>query len=170
MLFKIYNSNAMLNKIKTVRANTLVWLTHKVALPLLLVIRKPKEFSYDLTQLLALPDGSLGRELALFLHNNDLHLLRYYEKHDIKHVLFNYPSTEEGEVCLQYFMLGNGHVSFPVLITVTFGALFMPEYYRLFAAAYKRGRHVPSLKNTDWFALVPQQLRTVQQQLHLRTI
>jgi ubiquinone biosynthesis protein Coq4 len=157
----------MLKKIKKIRERMLVWLTHKVALPVLLVIRKPKEFPYNLHQLLALPEGTLGRELALFLHANDLHLLRYYEKHDIKHVLFGYPSTEAGEVCLQFFMLGNGHVSFPVLITVTFGALFMPEYYSLFAKAYKRGKQVPSMEQIDWFDLIPVQLKTTQQQLKL---
>ncbi|MBL7718715.1 MAG: hypothetical protein JNL72_07760 [Flavipsychrobacter sp.] len=157
----------MITKLKKFRERTLVWLTHRVALPVLLVIRKPKEFPYNMPQLQALPEGTLGRELALFLRGNDLHLLRYYEKHDIKHVLMGYPSTEEGEVCLQYFMLGNGHVSFPVLITVTFGALFMPEHYRLFAQAYRRGKATPSMNGVEWFDLVPLSLRSVQQQLQL---
>jgi ubiquinone biosynthesis protein Coq4 len=153
-----------MNTLKKIRAATLVWLTHKVALPALLIIRRPKEFPYNMQQLQALPEGSLGRELALFIRSNGLHLLRYYEKHDIKHVLFGYPSTEEGEVCLQYFMLGNGHVSFPVLITTIFGALFMPEYYSLFRQAYKRGRGTPSFSGVEWFGLIPLQLSAIRQQ------
>jgi len=157
----------MLRRIKKVRGNVLVWLTHRVALPILLLIRKPKEFEYSLNDLHDLSDGSLGKELALFIEANGLHLLKYYEKHDIKHVLFGYPSTEEGEVCLQFFMLGNGHVSFPVLITVIFGLLFMPEYYSLFIKAYKRGKRTPALKNVEWFDLVPQQLAAIRNQYQL---
>ena len=156
-----------MKSLKKIRANTLVWLTHQVALPMLLIIRKPKEFPYNMQQLQALPEGTLGRELALFIRCNGLHLLRYYEKHDIKHVIFDYPSTEDGEVCLQYLMLGNGHVSFPVLITVIFGALFMPEYDSRFAKAYKRGKQTPSLNDVDWFDLIPLQLKAVRQQYHL---
>jgi ubiquinone biosynthesis protein Coq4 len=161
------NAAPMLKRLRRTREKILVWLTHKIALPVLLVIRKPKEFPYTLGELHQMPEGSLGRELAIFLANNKLHLLRYYEKHDIKHVIMDYPSTEKGEVCLQFFMLGNGHVSFPVLITVSFGTLFMPEYYKAFAAAFTRGKRSNSLNGLDWFTLVPLPLAVIRKNYNI---
>jgi ubiquinone biosynthesis protein Coq4 len=56
-------------------------------------------------------------------------LLPYYARHDIKHILLDYDTKNEGEGCLQCFMLGNGHVSFPVVATVLYGWATMPEHW-----------------------------------------
>ena len=109
------------------RSSLLVFLTHNMALPLLQLIRKEDKFPYNMQQLMAMPAGSLGYNLAAFLRQKQLKLLPYYARHDIKHLLLEYDTTDEGEVCLQCFMLGNGHISFPVLATVFYGFTTMPE-------------------------------------------
>ena|SRR6478735_6142705 len=138
------------------RSLILVFLTHQLALPLLKIIRKPEVFPYSRVQLYEMPEGTLGKDLITMLDENRFNLLTHYARHDIKHILLNYPTTDEGEVSLQMFMLGNGHVSFPVLITVLFGSITMPEYWSSFIGAYRRGKKSPSIDSWKWFAIVPQ--------------
>src|SRR6476661_2751172 len=106
----------MYKKFSLIRSWLLVYLTHRLALPILRLIRKPEVFPYSAETLKSFPEGSLGRDLVEMLEKNKLELLAHYAKHDMKHILLGYPTTDEGEICLQAFMMGSGHVSFPVVI------------------------------------------------------
>jgi ubiquinone biosynthesis protein Coq4 len=132
----------------------LILLTHRLALPVLKLVRRPEVFPYTREQLQALPEGSLGRDLANMLEANRFELLTHYAKHDMKHILLDYPTTDKGEVCLQAFMLGNGHISFPVASTLAFGMLTMPEYWRAFQTAWRRGKQAPAISGWNWAELV----------------
>lgn len=149
------------------RERLLVYLTHRIALPVITFLRPPAPFPYTHHQLLQLDDDSTGRALVQLLDGYHLHLLPHYEQHDLKHLLLGYPPTEEGEVCLQAFMFGNGHYSFPVLASVVFGMLTMPEHHRSMRRARQRGRATPPLGGTNWFALVPHPLEAARAQLQL---
>ena len=130
------------------RSKLLVYLTHNMALPLLKLIRKPISFPYSIEELQQFNDDTLGKELTRFLKENNLQLLPYYAKHDIKHILLDYKTTDEGEGCLQSFMMGNGHFSFPVVATVVYCFCTMPEHWHSFRMAYRRGQR--SIKISDW--------------------
>ena len=132
----------MYKLIVQLRSKLLVLLTHNMALPLLRVIRRPMKFPYTREELAAFEPGTLGKELVAYLDERNLQLLPYYAKHDIKHILLQYDTNDEGEVCLQCFMLGNGHLSFPVAATVLYGFATMPEYWSKFIQAWKRGQKV----------------------------
>lgn len=147
------------------RAGLLEFLTHSMALPLLKLLRNPWKFPFDNKTLSQMEAGTFGRELHDFLDSRGLQLLPYYAKHDIKHILLGYDTTGEGEVCLQLFMLGNGHKSFPVIATVLFGLLLMPEHYPAFRKAYRRGKGASSLEKVDWYGLVPQYVNSVRSEL-----
>jgi len=140
--------------IKKYRSAVLVYLTHKMALPILKLIRKPVLFPYSTAQLKQLPANTMGNDLAVFLEKKKLGLLPYYAKHDIKHILLEYDTTDDGEVCLQCFMLGNRHISFPVLATVMYGFVTMPEYWHLFRKAFRRGRACRPIEGWKWFELL----------------
>lgn len=140
--------------LKRTRSAILVFLTHKIALPLLKQARKPSHFIWSELELFQLPAGSLGNDLYLFLEKRDLPLLRHYARHDIKHVLLGYDTTDDGEVCLQSFMLGNGRISFPVLATVLFGFITMPEHWSKMRAAYRQGRRSTSFHHWEWNELL----------------
>lgn len=146
----------MHKKIKWARARLLIWLTHRMALPVLRYIRRPERFPYTVEELDRFPKGSLGKELILFLEERKLALLPYYARHDLKHILLEYDTTDKGEGCLQCFMLGNGHVSFPVLATVLYGWLTMPEYWAFFRKAFRRGRRSSPIARWKWFELLDQ--------------
>ncbi len=137
-----------------VRSKLLVFLTHSLALPILQVIRKPEVFPYSKTELQNFPAGTLGNDLVNFVEEKNIQLLPYYARHDIKHILLQYDTTDNGEVCLQCFMLGNGHVSFPVIATVIYGYITMPEYWSNFKVAYKRGKASNPISNWAWFEIL----------------
>lgn len=136
------------------RSALLVYLTHRMALPILKLVRKEARFPFPISQLQAFPQGTLGRDLADFLDVKELELLPYYARHDIKHILLNYDTTDEGEGNLQCFMLGNGHVSFPVLATVFYCFLTMPEHWKSFREAYKRGTKSTKIQDWKWFEIL----------------
>ena len=144
------------------RSKVLVMLTHNLALPFLKIIRRPKPFPFSMEALCRFEHGSLGNDLAGFLALKNLKLLPYYAKHDIKHILLEYDTTDEGEVCLQCFMLGNGHLSFPVAATVLYGAFTMPEYWSKFKIAYNRGRQAAPIDQWEWFEILHEKTAVLQ--------
>ena len=148
------------------RSGLLVWLTHKMALQVLKLIRKPERFPYTVEDLQAFADGTLGKDLVNFLQHKNLQLLPNYARHDIKHILLGYDITDEGEGSLQCFMLGNVHVSFPVLATVIYCFVTMPEYWDKFRKAYQRGKAAPAISNWKWFELLEQTTQQLKQSLH----
>lgn len=156
----------MYKLIITIRSTLLVFLTHKLALPLLQLIRKPELFPFTVTDLKNLPTGTLGHELIHFIEEKDLKLLPYYAKHDIKHLLLEYDTTDCGEVCLQCFMLGNGHVSFPVISTVLYGVVTMTEYWKHFAKAFKRGQSCISIAQWNWIEIIPLPTKTLREKIN----
>ncbi|MEO7446446.1 MAG: Coq4 family protein [Ferruginibacter sp.] len=137
-----------------IRSAVLVFLTHSMALPILKMVRKPEIFPYSKKDLQGFKEGSLGKDLVQFIHDKNIELLPYYARHDIKHILLDYDTTDDGEVCLQCFMLGNSHISFPVLATVFYGYATMPEHWSKFRQAYKRGKDADCLEKWAWFEIL----------------
>lgn len=152
-------------RIKKLRERILVFLAHDIGLPYFRLTRRQRSFPYTREALRHLPEGSVGSALFCFLKDNDLKLLPYYEKHDIKHVVLGYPPDEKGEICLQCCMLANGRFTLPVIATVLFGLLTMPEYYPAFYKAFVRGKKAAPLKSLQWFALMPYSLEAVRSRI-----
>lgn len=151
------------------RSAVLVFLTHRMALPVLKLVRKPEIFPYTAEELNLFENGTLGKELHTFLQLNKLRLLPYYARHDIKHLLLDYCTTDEGEGCLQCFMLGNGHLSFPVIATVAYCFFTMPEYWHLFREAYRRGQLAPAISNWKWFEILGMETQVLQNKINALT-
>jgi ubiquinone biosynthesis protein Coq4 len=137
-----------------IRTVILVFLTHKIALPVLKITRRPNAFAFNKEQLKEFPVGTLGNDLYLFLEKRKLPLLNHYARHDLKHVLLGYDTSDVGEACLQSFMLGNGRISFPVLATVLYSFLTMPEHWGKMRKAMRQGRRAVSFHGWPWNELV----------------
>ena len=60
-----------------------------------------------------LEEGTLGKEIAKCLKENNLNLVPNYESHDLKHTLLNFKMTPLDEIRMQAFMIGNGNWSIP---------------------------------------------------------
>ena len=144
----------MKRRLIKVRETILVFLTHKIALPMLKLVRRPNEFTYSEDDLQSFPSGTLANDLFIFLKDRNLPLLRHYARHDLKHVLLGYDTTEEGEACLQSFMFGNGRISFPVLATVTYSFITMPEYWGKMKEAFLHGKKNDPIHPWKWNELL----------------
>ena len=155
----------MYKRIIQLRSALLVYLTHRMALPVLRLIRKPEIFPFTAEELKSFPDHTLGKDLVNFLEIKQLDLLPYYARHDIKHILLQYDTTDEGEVCLQCFMLANKPLSFPVVATVVYGMMTMPEYWGKFRKAYKRGSNCKPVEDWQWFTLLDQPVQLLRQKI-----
>ena len=151
------------------RSAVLVFLTHSLALPILKLIRKEEKFPYLMDELDRMPVGTLGKDLHDFLEERDLDLLPYYARHDMKHILLGYDTTDVGEGCLQFFMLGNGHRSFPVLATVGFCLLTMPGHWHMFRQAWRRGKESAPISGWDWFMLVGEKTTDLRAEINQST-
>ncbi len=158
----------MYKNIIKLRSQILVYLTHNLALPFLKFVRKPIPFPHTMHSLSLMQNGTLGKDLYKFLTNKKLLLLPYYAKHDIKHILLEYDTTDEGEVCLQCFMLGNRHLSFPVIATVLFGFVTMPEHWKKFITAYRRGTKSASLKHYKWFDIIGKKTMVLRNRINTK--
>ena len=152
--------------VRKIRSSILVMLTHQLALPLLRLIRKPEIFPYPAEGLKQFPEQSLGKDLFLFLEKRNLPLLPYYARHDIKHILLDYDTTDDGEVCLQCFMMGNGHFSFPVAATVLYGYITMPEHWKKFRIAYQRGKNAVPISDWVWFDILHEPTQSLKQKIN----
>ncbi len=105
-------------------------------------------FPFSLDGLRNFPQGSLGHSVAMFLDAHHFAFIPNYETHDIRHVLYDYPMTLEGEVQMMAFQAGckDGWKNAFVWICLGVAVPTMPERWQLLWRNYQRGSR---LKNID---------------------
>ncbi len=94
----------------------------------------------------SLKTGTVGKEIANILDEKNLTLVPYYESHDLKHVLLDYKMTEEDEIRMQAFMIGNRNYSTPSFVIFIFGAILLPDLWKIFRSDFKKGRNSIPIK------------------------
>ena len=95
-----------------------------------------------------LEEGTLGKEIANCLKENNLNLVPNYESHDLKHSLLNFKMNPLDEIRMQAFMIGNGNWSIPSLAIFIFGAILLPNKWKLFKEDFREGRKAIPIK--EW--------------------
>lgn len=95
-----------------------------------------------------LDEGTLGKEIAECLKENNLDLVPHYESHDLKHILLNFEMTPVDEIRMQAFMIGNGNWSIPSVAIFLYGALLLPSKWSVFVSDYKEGGKAIPIK--EW--------------------
>lgn len=157
----------MIKLIKYLRSGLLEFLTHRIALPLIGKFRKKPKFIHSMEGLLLLEDGTLGKDLALYLKKMNFILLPNYEQHDCKHIILQYEMNEEGEARMQFYFLGNRHYSIPVFSTCFICFFLMPEYWKQFYKDYQLGKTGKPFDEIDYNQLVF--LRTADLRKHFKS-
>jgi ubiquinone biosynthesis protein Coq4 len=102
--------------------------------------RKKSTFNYTMDDLEQLPEGTLGKDLVEYLKKMNFTLLKNYERHDCKHILFEYEMDELGEAGLQFYFLGNGKYSIPSITTALAYITLMPENWKYYQLQYIKGK------------------------------
>ena len=93
-----------------------------------------------------LEEGTLGKQIANSLKENNLNLVPNYESHDLKHSLLNFKMTPLDEIRMQAFMIGNGNWSIPSLAIFIYGAILLPSKWKIFVEDFKEGRNAIPIK------------------------
>lgn len=143
-----------MKKIKYFRSKLLEFLTHGIALPLIGKFRKKPKFVHTMEHLHMFDEGTLGKDLVLYLNKMNFKLLPNYEQHDCKHIILQYEMDEEGEARMQFYFLGNRHYSVPVLSTCFICFFLMPEYWKQFYCDYQLGKSGKPFDDIDYNRLV----------------
>ncbi|KUJ61955.1 hypothetical protein AR687_10380 [Flavobacteriaceae bacterium CRH] len=105
-------------------------------------------YEQKVSDLRKLKNGTLGKQIADCLDNNNWTLVPKYESHDLKHILLNYQMTAEDEIRMQAFMVGNGNYSIPSFAILLFGAILLPDLWLTFYSDFKKGRK--SIAISEW--------------------
>lgn len=121
---------------------------------------------YTREDLLRMPRESLGRLLGEFLLKNDYHLLAKMEDHDVMHVLMEFKTTVEDEVKMQYFLIGNGKKSIYAWFTIIFGSLMIPEFFKEYFQAFRKGKSCHNISNWDFQYLLGEPIELLQRQIN----
>lgn len=145
-------------------------LTHKLALPLILMFRRGISFEYSLEQLLAFPDHTLGKDLAVYLKKKNFNLIPGYIRHDCKHILLGYEMDEEGEARMQFYFLGNRHYSVPVVTTAVLCFVLMPEHWTKFYYEFKKGRKSKPFYLTDFEKIIRMNISDLRNQFSIASV
>jgi len=107
-----------------------------------------EELKEKVKQLEKFEDGTLGKEIVKCLKEKNLNLVPNYESHDLKHSLLKFEMTPLDEIRMQAFMIGNGNWSIPSLAIFIYGAILLPNKWRIFQEDYQNGKRAIPIK--DW--------------------
>ena len=127
--------------------------------------KKQMAWTTSRTQLRQYEEGSLGKDLAIFLTINQFELEAKFEKHDIYHVLTDYTTTVVGEICLSIFLIANGKRSIYTRGVAFVGSIAMIEHFKLFKAAYLRGKYAHSIAKWQFEHLLKENTNDLKKQI-----
>lgn len=135
------------------------WKIIEAMKPLYFLLRKNKKpWTITIDELRSMDNGTLGKDLYLFLVRHNFRLIPKAEFHDVYHVLFDLDTDVRDEACVQFIPLGNGRRSLPYVSSTLVAAIFYPEYWADFYRAYMRGKNARTFHNWKF-----------EEMLHLKT-
>ncbi len=119
-------------------------------------------------QLQHYPQSSVGYAVWTHLQDNGFTLIPGHERHDILHVLLDYDTDLQGELCIQAFLAGNRNLSLAGTLILTLATL-VPEYLPALYRAFQRGCLSPSLTREQTVFYLDQNLHQAQASIPLKT-
>lgn len=142
----------------------------ETAVPSLNRFRQAPKWDHPIEKLRALPEESIGKELARFIDLQNLMLLPKYEVHDLLHVLLGYGTSPYEELKLQGFMLGNGSATFAGKVLFLLGLFIKPEYYSSLRVEFERGKKAKLIRNYDFNELVTEKTLSLRTELNVPAV
>ncbi len=128
--------------------------------------RHTRGWVYSRLDLLRMPVGSLGLKLGEFLTKHQYDLIPKMEDHDVMHVLMGFKTTVEDEVKMQFFLIGNQKRSVYAFVAAIAGCILIPEFYKEYIEAFKKGKKCHNISNWDFQYLLGEPVEVLQRQIH----
>lgn len=104
-----------------------------------------KKVSSEQLSLKDCEEGSIGKGLYKFLKSNGLHLVPWYEAHDLKHVILGYGVTPPEEMKMQAFMFGNSGFSWVITPIYCSFVIWTPSVWRELLYHFKMGLYTKNI-------------------------
>lgn len=143
------------------------------------LVVKPLQFFFArksheqmLERMRSFPESTVGSDLAKMLDDRGLKLIPGFQKHDLNHLILGYDMTPEEELCMQAYLIGNGHWQLQCVLFLS-SACLLPGLWSTLWDHYHLGRQSEPLsslrmeecldRNTEQIRrqYAPQQLRLV---------
>ncbi|HCR77453.1 MAG TPA: hypothetical protein DIW37_13820 [Chryseobacterium sp.] len=116
--------------------------------------KKKRQWQFTEKQLLEFQEDSLGRKLGEFYKKHGFTMIPKMENHDVHHLITGCGTNFEDEIAMQFLLLGNGKLNAHLLAAIVLGSLILPEYYKLYINAYKKGQNMRPFYQWDFEALL----------------
>ena len=126
------------------------------------VMPRNRAWKLTLPEMRLMPEGSLGKDVAMFMDKNKFDLLPFLETHDVYHVLLGYEPRIVDESRLYFFLLGNGKYSFEVINTVLVSLVLLPDYWLDLFRHYRRGSDARSIAQWDFRYLMHEETKILR--------
>lgn len=110
---------------------------------------KEPAWNRSTNDLLAFPEGTVGKALGDFFKKNKLEPILGAELHDLYHVLFGFSSSFKDEVALQFFLRGNGKNSIASYSTSVGVWFILPTEWPYLRSSYERGKNCSDISKLD---------------------
>ncbi|MBW8524559.1 ubiquinone biosynthesis protein COQ4 [Chryseobacterium chendengshani] len=124
--------------------------------------KKKRQWQFNERQLLEFQEDSLGRKLGEFYKRHGFTMIPKMENHDVHHLLTDFGTNFEDEIAMQFLLLGNGKANAHLLAAIGLGIAILPEYYKMYISAYKKGRDMRTFYHVDFEELLWQNYEHVK--------
>ncbi|ALR31598.1 hypothetical protein ATE47_14265 [Chryseobacterium sp. IHB B 17019] len=116
--------------------------------------KKKRQWQFTEKQLLEFQEDSLGRKLGEFYKKHGFTMIPKMENHDVHHLITGCGTNFEDEIAMQFLLLGNGKLNAHLLAAVVLGVLILPEYFKMYMNAYRKGQNMRPFYQWDFEALL----------------
>ncbi|VXB69351.1 conserved hypothetical protein [Flavobacterium sp. 9AF] len=117
-------------------------------------LKKNKPWNISSSELMVLPEASLGYELGSFLLRYNFQIQEKLEDHDVIHVLTNTGISVVEEIGMQYYLLGNGKKSLYLFLVIITGFLFYPKQIDYYLIQYQKGKKAHRFYDLDFYKML----------------
>ena len=130
--------------------------------------KKKRQWAFSQQQLLSFEEDTLGRELGEFYKKYGFTMIPKMENHDVHHLLTDCGTKFEEEIAMQFLLLGNGKMNAHLLAAIFLGSLILPEYFRIYMQAYRKGKRMRPFYHWDFEELLFQNFENVKDFINQR--
>jgi hypothetical protein len=124
--------------------------------------KKKREWQFTQQQLLAFEKDTLGRKLGEFYKKHGFTMIPKMENHDVHHLITECGTKFEEEIAMQFLLLGNGKMNAHLLAAIVLGSLVLPDYFRMYINAYKKGKNMRTFHYWNFEELLYQNFENVK--------